>query len=118
MLGCRFVLVFVCISLSPVTVEKLVWRVRQRAGAYLTLFGLRLSSRIPLIALSSVVLLEGFDRQRGRFSVRFFRGSRRRRIRLPDIASFGYSLGSSPRLQGSRLRSKTKRLTPLRLRAD
>lgn len=37
-LGCRFVLVFGHINLSPVTVEKLVWRVRQRLRAYLTLF--------------------------------------------------------------------------------
>jgi hypothetical protein len=102
--------VFGRINLSPVTVEKLVWRVRQRSRAYLTLFVLRLSSRIPLIALLSVVLREGFDRLRGRFSVRSFRGSRRRCIRLPDIASFGYSLGSSPHLQGSRLRSTTEQL--------
>src|SRR5258707_15709327 len=74
------------------------------------------SSRTRRIALVSVVPLGGFDRQRGKSSVRFFLGSRRRCIRLPDIASFGYSLGSSPLLRGSTLRSTTKRLTPLLLR--
>ena len=81
-------------------------------------FSFAFSSRIRLIALLSVVRPEGFDRQRGRFFVRSFRGSRRRRSRFPDTASFGYNLASSPRLQCSRLRSTTKQLTPLRLRED
>src|SRR5205807_1319483 len=116
-LAAHTVVVLSRIKLSPVRVEKLVWWVRQRCDARLTLLRFQeVSSRIPLIALWSVVRREGFDRLRGKSSGRSFPGLLRRRIRFPDTASFGYNLGSSPLLQGSMLRSTARRLTPLRLR--
>jgi len=60
--------------------------------------------------------LSRFEQRRGKFFVSSFRGSRRRRIRVPDIASFGYDLGSSPLLQGSMLRSTARQLIRIRLR--
>src|SRR5712691_8510555 len=105
MLGSVCVLEFVCINVSPFAgIEKLVWWVRQRCDARLTLLRFQqVSSRIPLVALWSVVRREGFDRQRGESSGRSFRGSLRRYNRLPQTATFVCIPARSPRLPNQAL---------------
>ena len=60
----------------------------------------------------------GFDRRRGRSSVRFFRGWLRGWHRMPGLTSSGYNRDKNRILQGSGLRSKAARQIRLRLREE
>src|SRR6266446_8895423 len=118
-LAAHTVVVLSRIKLSPFRVENLVWWVRQRCDARLTLLRFQeVSSRIRLDALWSVVRREGFDRRRERFSVRFFPGLPRRYNRLLRTATFVCIPARSPRLPNQALHSTATRLTRLRLRGD
>src|SRR6266446_6846670 len=116
-LAAHTVVVLSRIKLSPFRVENLVWWVRQRCDARLTLLRFQeVSSRIRLDALWSVVRREGFDRLPGKSSGRSFPGLPRRCNRLVRTTNFVCIPVRSLRLPNQALHSTATRLTPLRLR--